>query len=56
MKRNTIIFLLGILLLVLNITLYLLGVFNNEAAFFVASLSAVMIGMPIVLYIFNEKG
>ncbi|MHC5309746.1 hypothetical protein ACYSNM_06710 [Myroides sp. LJL116] len=56
MKRNTKIFLVGIILLIATITLFALGFLNDQTAYFFGSVCMVMIAMPIVIYIFNKAG
>ncbi len=56
MKRNTNIFLLGIVLLMATIILFTLDLINDQTAYFIGSVCMVMIAMPIVIYIFNKAG
>lgn len=56
MKRNTTILLLGIALLALSIILYSIDILNAQTAYFIITISFVMIISPLVIYLFNKLG
>ncbi|MEK6450315.1 MULTISPECIES: hypothetical protein [Myroides] len=54
MKKNTYILLGGIALFILAFALYLFDIVNAQTAYFIITISFVMIISPIVIYLFNK--
>jgi len=54
MRRNQVIFLIGIALFALSFILFYLNIIGAQLAYFIVLLSFVMIVSPLVIYLFNK--